>query len=123
MGNPRSVDRRPPYLRIADDLRRDIASGRYPVGEMLPSAGDIAARYGVAKMTVSNAIGLLRDEGLVQTRQGSPSMVIATPEEAGDEPVERSEEFELISSQLQEMRAAIRKLSARMDELDERTRE
>lgn len=47
-------------------------------------------------------------------------MVIATP---GEERVERSEEFEVISSPLQEMRAAIRKLSACMAELDERRRD
>jgi DNA-binding GntR family transcriptional regulator len=121
MGNPRA-DHRKPYVRIADDLRRDIASGRYPVGEMLPSAGEIAERYRVAKMTVSNAIAVLRDEGLVQTRQGSPSMVIATPDEAGYQEPEPSEEFQIISAQLQEMRTAIKKLSSRLDDLDERTR-
>jgi DNA-binding GntR family transcriptional regulator len=121
MGNPRA-DHRKPYVRIADDLRRDIASGRYPVGEMLPPAGEIADRYRVAKMTVSNAIAVLRHEGLVQTRQGSPSMVIATPDEAGQPEQEHSEEFQLISAQLQEMRAAIKKLGSRLDDLDERTR-
>jgi DNA-binding GntR family transcriptional regulator len=121
MGNPRA-DHRKPYVRIADDLRRDIASGRYPVGEMLRPAGEIADRYRVAKMTVSNAIAVLRDEGLVQTRQGSPSMVIATPDEAGQQEPEHSEEFQLISAQLQEMRATIKKLGSRLDDLDERTR-
>jgi DNA-binding GntR family transcriptional regulator len=62
-------------------LRRDIASGRYPVGEQLPSARELADRYGVAGMTVTNAIGVLRDEGLVTTRQGSRgATVIATPD-------------------------------------------
>jgi DNA-binding GntR family transcriptional regulator len=122
MGNPRPVDRRKQYVRIADDLRRDIASGRYPVGEPLPSVADLGVRFGVSKMTISNAIAVLRDEGLVQTRQGSPSVVIGMPEEAGDAPQEPSEEFQIISVQLQEMRTAIKKLSTRLDHLDERTK-
>lgn len=44
------------------------------------------------------------------------------PGESGEPSVERSEEFQIISGQLQEMRAAIKKLSARLDGLDERTR-
>jgi DNA-binding FadR family transcriptional regulator len=119
------VDRRKPYVRIADDVRKDIGSGRYPVGEMLPPAGELADRYGVAKMTVSNAIAVLRDEGLVTTRQGSPgATVIAVPDEqdAGDGPPERSEEFQILNSQLQDIRAHLRRLGSRLDELDERTR-
>jgi DNA-binding GntR family transcriptional regulator len=122
MGNPRPVDRRKQYVRIADDIRRDIASGQYAVGEPLPSVAELATRFGVAKMTISNAIAALRDEGLVQTRQGSPSVVLATPDEAGEEVPEPSEEFQVISAQLQDMRAAIKKLSSRLDDLDERTR-
>jgi DNA-binding GntR family transcriptional regulator len=83
---------------------------------------DLAARFGVAKMTISNAMAALRDEGLIQTRQGSPSVVIATPDQAGEEALEPSEEFQLISAQLQEMRAAIKKLGTRLDDLDERTK-
>jgi DNA-binding GntR family transcriptional regulator len=122
MGNPRPVDRRKQYVRIADDIRRDIASGQYAVGEPLPSVAELATRFGVAKMTISNAIAALRDEGLVQTRQGSPSVVLATPDETGEEVPEASEEFQVISAQLQDMRAAIKKLSSRLDDLDERTR-
>jgi DNA-binding FadR family transcriptional regulator len=101
-------------VRIADDLRRDIAAGRYPIGETLPPAGEIARQYGVAGMTVGNAIAVLRDEGLVTTRQGSPgATVIATPDaqDAADAPQERSEEFEILYSQLQDMRGALRRLA------------
>ncbi|MEV0403739.1 GntR family transcriptional regulator [Actinoallomurus sp. NPDC050550] len=125
MGNPGSVDRRKPYVRIADDLRAGIASGRYPVGEALPPAGEIAERYGVAKMTVSNAIAVLRDEGLIQTRQGSRTVVVARPDapaEAEADHEERSEEFQIIFGQLQEMRSAIGHLRAKIEALDERTK-
>jgi DNA-binding GntR family transcriptional regulator len=113
-------------VRIADDLRCDIASGRYPVGEMLPPAGELAERYGVAKMTVSNAMAVLRDEGIITTKQGARSVVAAVPDEqqdAGDTPQERSEEFEILFSHLQDIRGELRRLGSRLDDLDERTRE
>jgi DNA-binding GntR family transcriptional regulator len=118
------VDRRKPFVRIADDLRADIAAGRYPVGEQLPPARELAERYGVAGMTVNNAIAALRDEGLVTTRQGARgATVIATPDEQTPGPApERSEEFHLLHGQLQDIRATIRRLSTRLDELDERTK-
>jgi len=119
------VDRRKPYVRIADDLRRDIASGRYPVGETLPPGGKLAEMYGVSGMTVSNAINVLKEEGLVTTRQGARgATVIATPDThvAGEAP-ERSEEFNLLFAQLQDIRSQLRRLSSRLDELDERTRD
>jgi DNA-binding FadR family transcriptional regulator len=119
------VDRRKVYVRIADDMRKDIASGRYPVGETLPSIAELVERFGSAKATVERALGVLREEGLITSRQGSPSMVIAKPEheETGDGPQEKSEEFTLLWSQLQEMRAALRHMGSRLDELDERTKE
>jgi DNA-binding FadR family transcriptional regulator len=74
-------------------------------------------------MTISNAMAALRDEGLIQTRQGSPSIVIATSGgDAVEEVPEPSEEFQLISAQLQELRTVTKKISARLDDLDERTK-
>jgi DNA-binding GntR family transcriptional regulator len=122
----RPVDRRKPYVRIADDLRRDIASGVYPVGETLPPGAKLADQYGVSGMTVSNAIAVLREEGLVTTRQGARgATVIATPDtqEASDAPPERSEEFQLLFAQLQDIRGHLRRLSTRLDDLDERTKD
>jgi DNA-binding GntR family transcriptional regulator len=123
MGNPRPVDRRKQYVRIADELRRDIASGTYAVGDALPSVADLATRFGVAKMTISNAISALRDEGIIQTRQGSPSVVLAMPDAAGEETEERSDEFQIIAAQLQELKAIVMTISARLDEVDERTKD
>ncbi|RAY15212.1 GntR family transcriptional regulator [Actinomadura craniellae] len=125
MGNRRPTDHRKPFVRIADDLRRDIAAGRYPIGEKLPAVGELAERYGVASMTVGNAMAVLRDEGLITTKQGARSTVIAVPDAQNAEaaPAERSEEFEVLFSQLQEIRGQLRQLGSRLDELDERTRD
>src|SRR3954447_21792124 len=108
-------DRRKLYVRIADELREELVAGRYPVGEAFPSIGELAERFSAAKMTVDRAVEVLRGEGYLESRQGSRTIVLALPEaDAGDEAQERSEEFRIISAQLQELRAAIKKLSARL---------
>jgi Bacterial regulatory proteins, gntR family len=52
------------------------AAGRDPdpearPGEKLPSGNELAQRYGVARMTTQQAMHILRDEGLIVSRQGS----------------------------------------------------
>ena len=49
-------------------LENAILSGEYPPGSRLPSQDRIAAEAGVSKHTVSAAIALLRDRGIVFTR-------------------------------------------------------
>ena len=119
-----TTDRRRPYLRIAADIRRDIASGRYAVGEQLPVARELSEKYGVAMMTIGNALAVLRDEGLIETRQGGGSFVTRTPDDGEDVPAsgEHSEEFRILSEQLREIRQHMNKLTVRLDELDARTR-
>lgn len=79
----------PKYQRIADDLRDHIRVGRYPVGSTLPSDKKLMAQYHAALNTVASAIGVLRNEGLIQSAQGSGKFVIAlpgaTPEPGDDE--------------------------------------
>ncbi len=64
-------DPRPPYQQVANALRAAILTRRLAPGEKLPSGSELAQRYGVARMTIQQAIRLLRDEGLVVSRQGS----------------------------------------------------
>src|SRR6266568_7982219 len=64
-------DPRPPYVQIANALRAGILTRAFAPGEQLPSGNELAKRYGVARMTVQQALRLLRDEGLVVSRQGS----------------------------------------------------
>ncbi|WP_160146970.1 GntR family transcriptional regulator [Thermomonospora echinospora] len=125
MGKREPTDRRKVYVRIADELRADIAAGRHQVGEPFPSIATLRERFGVAGATIERALTVLREEGLIMSRQGSPSVVIARPgdEEAGDAPHEPSQEFTLIWNQLQEIREHLRQQNLRLDELEERTKD
>ena len=58
------------YRQIADDLRDQITAGTLPPGSQLPTEPKLAAAYGASRSTVRLAIGLLIQQGLVETRQG-----------------------------------------------------
>jgi len=64
-------DPRPPYQQVANALRAAILTRKLAPGEKLPSGNELAQRYGVARMTIQQAIRLLREEGLIVSRQGS----------------------------------------------------
>jgi DNA-binding GntR family transcriptional regulator len=63
------------YRKIADDLRRDILSGKLGPGANLPSQKELVERYGVARMTARKALGELVNDGLITSRQGLGSTV------------------------------------------------
>lgn len=68
-----SVDRssdRSPSRQIADDLRNQITAGHLGPGEKLPSEAGLVEHYGVARMTVRQALQELRGEGLVIAEHG-----------------------------------------------------
>jgi len=58
------------YREIAEDLRRRTESGEFGAGRLLPSEADLSAAYGASRVTVRRALELLRDEGLLDARQG-----------------------------------------------------
>src|SRR3954451_2023272 len=64
-------DPRAPYVQVASALRAAILTKKLQPGDKLPSGNQLAERYGVARMTVQTAIRVLREEGLVVSRQGS----------------------------------------------------
>ncbi|MGW1160393.1 GntR family transcriptional regulator [Streptomyces sp. NPDC002519] len=59
------------YREIADDLRRRINTGEFGEKRKLDSERDLRDRYDVSQMTVRQALGVLRDEGLIESRVGS----------------------------------------------------
>jgi len=69
--------RLPKYLRIHAELRDRISSGRWPAGSALPAQRDLADEFGVSIMTLRQALQLLADDGLIDTRHGSGTYVAA----------------------------------------------
>lgn len=67
------------YKQIADHLRAAIGRGSLAPGEQLPSEAQLMAHYGVARMTVRNALRLLQDEGRITAQHGRGVYVRARP--------------------------------------------
>ncbi|MEV4258933.1 GntR family transcriptional regulator [Spirillospora sp. NPDC049652] len=70
---------RPAYLRIADTLRDQIRSGTYPPGSRLPTMRELGDEFGVSEIVVRHAFGLLRGEGLIESRRGAGTIVRHAP--------------------------------------------
>ena len=58
------------YRAIADDLRRRVGEGEFAAGRTLPSESELSGSYEASRVTIRKALELLRDEGLVDARQG-----------------------------------------------------
>lgn len=67
------------WQSIADQLRGEIARGKWPPGTRLPPEADLATRFGVNRHTVRHATRVLADEGLLFSRRGAGVFVAATP--------------------------------------------
>lgn len=63
------------YQHVADELRRLIDAGVWPVGERLPPESELAERFRVSTPTLRNALEVLQSEGLVEKRHGSGNFV------------------------------------------------
>jgi len=63
------------YIQIRDTLREQIMTGVLKPGEKLPSEDDLAARFGVSRMTVRRGISDLVDMGMLYRRRGVGTIV------------------------------------------------
>ncbi len=70
----------PLWQQVAAEIRRAIADGEAKPGERMPLAKDLATVLGVNRNTVLRALRELRDEGLLEFRQGRGITVAGTPE-------------------------------------------
>jgi len=55
---------------IFDRLRNAVALDVFKDGEQLPPETELAAQLGISPVTLRDALGLMRDAGLVETRRG-----------------------------------------------------
>lgn len=65
----------PLYTQFAERFRRMILSGDLSVGDQFPAEIDLAKKYGVARITIRNAINQLVREDLLVRRRGKGTFV------------------------------------------------
>ncbi|CAB3792915.1 HTH-type transcriptional repressor NanR [Paraburkholderia ultramafica] len=66
------------YEQVSEKIRAAIRSGVFLPDARLPSERELAARFGVGRPAVREAIGALQNEGLVVTRRNSGTYVAST---------------------------------------------
>jgi len=72
---PISDGKTPKYRQVLDSLKEAIASGKYTVGERLPSEHELVKIFGTSRVTVNRALRELQLTGLIERRAGSGSYV------------------------------------------------
>jgi DNA-binding FadR family transcriptional regulator len=73
--------------RLVEHLARRIVSGRLLPGSQVPSESELASHFGISKVGVRAAVGVLTTLGLVQVQQGKRTVVRAETEWAVLSPV------------------------------------
>lgn len=68
---PRKPGETHKYREIADALRSRINAGEFGETRKVPSERNLREQYDVSQMTIRQALGVLRDEGLLESRVGS----------------------------------------------------
>ncbi len=68
-------DPQPTYLQVAGSIAARIQAGEFTC--RLPSERKLTREYGVAYMTLRHAMEVLRERGLIITRQGRGTFVAA----------------------------------------------
>ncbi len=66
------------YQALAEQLRTGIEGGAYPPGDKLPSENELVASSGLSRQTVRQALALLEQEGRIERRRGSGSVVLGS---------------------------------------------
>jgi GntR family transcriptional regulator len=70
----------PVFRQIAEQLRSAIRRGELRPGDRLPSEQQLMDHYGTARMTVREALGVLKGEGLVVAEHGRGVFVRPQPQ-------------------------------------------
>lgn len=84
----------PKYVLIANQLRQEIAEGKYTPGDQLPQEMAIANNFNVSRITVRNALRQLESDGLIYRIQGAGTFVKETESNNLDQ--QDYDNFELI---------------------------
>ena len=65
----------PVYIQIHNELRENIEAGKWQIGEKIPAERELAAEFGVSRMTLRQAIQTLVDDGILERRVGAGTYV------------------------------------------------
>jgi DNA-binding GntR family transcriptional regulator len=111
-------DPRPPYVQVADDLRRAIEEGEYQVGQRLPAGRTLAKQYQVGLNTAQRAVDLLKSDGLVVSYPAR-GVFVSSREAQPRTDGQPSAEFVEIMRQIDHLKAGLRDVQRRLGPLED----
>lgn len=114
------VENRRLYRQIADQIEGLIGAGEFAPGDRLPPERDLAAKLGVSRATVREAMIALELGGLVDIRIGSGIYVTATRKAEAEKDDPGPGPFELIDARraIESGVAALAAMNATGEEID-----
>ena len=66
-------------MHVAAELRQMIAGGMIEPGRLLPSESELAKEYRASRVTIRRALAELKQEGILDSRQGFGWYVVGSP--------------------------------------------
>ena len=67
----------PRYLEIEEQLQREIAEGKWPVGEQLEPEQALATRFKVSRFTIREAMSRLEEKGMISRQRRRGTVVLS----------------------------------------------
>lgn len=93
----------PKDAQIADIFRQRIACGVWTQGFRLPANEDLAAEFGVSRVTIRQAVELLARDGMIEAQQGRGTFVTGTVREDAGHAQHLRSEFARVLGAVEEM--------------------
>ena len=69
----------PKYAQVVTEIKRRIERGTYPPGSLLPSEHQLVTEFGVSRPTIVRSRAALRQDGRIDTQQGTGRFVRGRP--------------------------------------------
>ena len=69
----------PLYIQVASVMRRRIETKQWSLGQKIPTLVELEREFQVARVTVRQAIDILREERLLRSQQGRGTFVAENP--------------------------------------------
>ena len=66
----------PKYIALYEQMKAEILSGKYPTGSFLPVENKLMELYDASRTTIRHAIAMLKEEHLLEVKQGQGTRVL-----------------------------------------------